>query len=75
MVLEIFVANTFCFLFILFYLHDGYKDVDTILTATIIKQGVVKTKKDIMKVKRMAIFLTYLLAIPIAIIGLFGKLK
>lgn len=75
MVLEFFVTNTFCFLFILYYLHDGYKDFDTILTAAIIKQGVVKTKKEIMKVKHMSIFLAYILAIPLAIIGLLGKLE
>lgn len=75
MILEIFVANTFCFLFILYYLHNGYKDFNTIMTAIIIKRGVVKTKKEIMQVKNMAFILTYFLAIPIAIIGLINKLK
>lgn len=73
MILEIFVVNTFCFLFILYYLHNGYKDFDTILTNVIIGQRGVKNKKELMQVKHMAIFLTYILAIPIAIIGVFRK--
>jgi hypothetical protein len=75
MILEIFVVNTFCFLFILYYLHNGYKDFETRLTAIIIQQDVVEDEKQIMQVKHMAICVTYFLAIPIAIIRLFGKLK